>query len=179
MILAKPNPSNLSGDVLRPLELVIPPTRKMGKSLIGETWADGDTVRSDLRKEGMAQLPKTDILVVDDYEPWRSKAREILQARPEWRIVGEACDGPEAVEMATKLEPDIILLDLGLPTLNGIEVARIIRQRCPESGIIFLTQNVDEEIMAEALSIRRARFVLKINSSTELLDAISAALHDS
>jgi DNA-binding NarL/FixJ family response regulator len=123
-------------------------------------------------------FPKANILVVDDFEPWRSKVREILQARPEWTIVSEACDGLEAVQKATALQPDIILLDFGLPTLNGIEAAKLIQQRYPESRIIFLTANTDKEIMSEALGIPRARYILKINVATELLDAISAALHD-
>ena len=99
---------------------------------------------------------KAKILVVDDFEPWRSKVREILQARPEWTIVSEACDGPEAVQKATALQPDIILLDFGLPTLNGIEAAKLIQQRCPESRIIFLTANEDKELMSEALGTRLA-----------------------
>ncbi|HZS97402.1 MAG TPA: response regulator transcription factor [Terriglobales bacterium] len=123
-------------------------------------------------------FPKANILVVDDFEPWRSQIREILQARPEWTIVSEACDGPEAVQKATALQPDIILLDFGLPTLNGIEAAKLIQQRCPESRIIFLTANEDKEIMSEALRIPRARYLLKINAATDLLDVISAALHD-
>ena len=90
-------------------------------------------------------FPKANILVVDDFEPWRSQIREILQARPEWTVISEACDGPEAVRKATEFQPDIILLDLGLPTFNGIEAARIIQQRCPESRIIFLTQIEDKE----------------------------------
>ena len=123
-------------------------------------------------------FPKANILVVDDFEPWRSKVREILKARPEWTIVSEACDGPEAVEKATALQPDIILLDFGLPTLNGIEAAKLIQQRCPESRIIFLSANTDKEIMSEALGIRLARYVSKLNAETELLDTISVALRD-
>ena len=71
-----------------------------------------------------------------------------------------------------------LFLDLGLPTLNGIEAAKLIQQRCPESRVIFLTQIEDRDIMSEALRIPRARYILKINVVTELLDAISAALHD-
>jgi DNA-binding NarL/FixJ family response regulator len=87
------------------------------------------------------------ILIVDDFEPLRSWVRSILQAHPEWKIVGEACDGAEAVQKATELQPDIILLDLGLPTLNGIDAAKMILQRCPHSRIIFLTQNQDREVV--------------------------------
>ena len=121
---------------------------------------------------------KANILLVDDFEPWRSQIREILQARPEWTVISEACDGPEAVQKAAELQPDIILLDFGLPTLNGIEAAKLIQQRCPDSRIVFLTANEDKEIMSEALRIPRARYIRKINVATELLDAISAALHD-
>ena len=126
----------------------------------------------------MVQFPKATVLIVDDFEPWRAKVREILQARPEWTIVSEASDGSEALQKATELQPDIILLDVGLPTLNGIDSAKIIQQRCPESTIIFLTQNEDREVTSEALGIRRARYLLKINAATQLLDAISAALKD-
>ena len=85
---------------------------------------------------------KANILVVEDFEPWRSKVREILQARPEWTIVSEACDGSEAVQKATTLQPDIILLDFGLPTLNGIEAAKLIQQRCPKRRRIW---GIDDE----------------------------------
>ena len=100
----------------------------------------------------------TTLLVVDDYEGWRSQVRKILQARSDWKIIAEACDGPDAVEKATELRPDIVLLDLGLPKLNGIKVARIIRQRCPQSKIIFLTENRDTDIRSDAM--RQARRVI-------------------
>jgi two-component system, NarL family, nitrate/nitrite response regulator NarL len=103
-------------------------------------------------------VPKLNVLVVDDFEPWRAKIRDILQARREWTIVSEACDGPEAVQKATELQPDIVLLDLVLPTFNGIEASRIIQQGCPESRIIFLTMIEDREIMTEALGLRRAGY---------------------
>ena len=82
--------------------------------------------------------------------PGDPKYAKILQARPEWTVISEACDEPEAVQKATTLQPDIILLDLGLPTLNGIEAAKLIQQRCPESRVIFLTQIEDRDIMSEA-----------------------------
>jgi DNA-binding NarL/FixJ family response regulator len=126
----------------------------------------------------MTLFPKANILVAEDFEPWRSKVREILKVRPEWTIVSEARDGREAVQKAIALQPDIILLDLGLPILNGIDAAKIIRQKCPQSRIVFLTTNEDREIMNEALRVRGARYVLKANATTELLNAISGALHD-
>jgi PleD family two-component response regulator len=86
----------------------------MWKSLNGRFGLIVIPFISYLRKDMVDPIfSKTNILVVDDFEPWRSKVREILQARPEWTIVSEACDGPEAVQKATTLQPDIILLDLG------------------------------------------------------------------
>jgi DNA-binding NarL/FixJ family response regulator len=72
----------------------------------------------------MSQQQPVSILVVDDFQPWRSQVRNILQERPEWKILSEAGDGPEAIKKATELEPDVTLLDVGLPSLNGIEAAR-------------------------------------------------------
>ena len=83
----------------------------------------------------MTQFPKASVLVVDDFEPWRDEIRRILQARQEWKIVSEACDGLEAVRQATELQPDVVLIDLALPSLNGIDAANIIREKCPKSKI--------------------------------------------
>jgi hypothetical protein len=81
------------------------------------------------------------VLVVDDFENWRRQVRLVLQARPEWQVISDASDRLEAVQKAQDLKPEIILLDIGLPKLNGIEAARRIRQRSPSSKIIFLSQN--------------------------------------
>ena len=101
----------------------------------------------------------------------------MLQAHPEWAIVSEACDGQEAIAKATEFQPDIVLLDLALPTTNGIEAANIIRQRCPKSKIIFVSENSDGEIIEAAKAIGRA-YVVKSKVADELLDAIATALRD-
>jgi len=77
------------------------------------------------------------ILLVDDCEPWRQQVRSILITRPELGVVSEAGDGLEAVHKAQELQPDLILLDIGLPNLNGLEAAKCIRQVAPEAGILF------------------------------------------
>jgi len=81
------------------------------------------------------------VLVVDDYSPWRNFASGTLQKQSDFKIVDEAADGLEAVKKAQELQPDLILLDIGLPTLNGIEAAIEIREVCPMSKIVFLSEN--------------------------------------
>ena len=76
--------------------------------------------------------PGVRILVADDVSEWRAQVRDISQARPEWQIICEACDGQEAVQVATALRPDIVLLDIGMPILNGLEAARKIREATPQ-----------------------------------------------
>jgi len=81
------------------------------------------------------------VLVVDDYEPWRSHVRSVLQSTIKWRIVGEAADGPEAIQKADTLKPDLILLDVGLPTLSGIKVAERILAANPANRILFVSEH--------------------------------------
>ena len=118
------------------------------------------------------------ILVADDFEDWRVRIRELLSFRPAWRIVAEAPDGLESVQKAAELQPDVVLLDIQMPGLNGIEAARRIRQECPGSRIIFLSQSSDKEIIRAALEIGAKAFVQKAMAARELIPAIEAALHD-
>ena len=92
------------------------------------------------------------VLVVDDYEPWRRFASTTLLKQPELQVIGEVSDGLEAVQKAKELQPDLILLDVGLPTLNGIEAARRIRKVSPGSKILFASENRSADIAEEALS---------------------------
>lgn len=119
------------------------------------------------------------ILVVDDFSPWRDQIRSLLTARPTWTIIGEASDGREAVEKASELDPDIILLDVGMPRLNGIEAAKIIRETCPRSKIVFVTQDGDDEIRDAAMRAGAMAYVSKANAGTELAEAITTALSHS
>ena len=85
--------------------------------------------------------------MVDDYEPWRSFATRTLQKKSELQVVSEASDGLEAVLKAQELQPDLILLDIGLPTLNGIAAARRILQYAPKTRILFLSEQRSSDIV--------------------------------
>jgi len=99
-----------------------------------------------------------------------------MQARTEWQVIAEASDGSEAVQKAEELKPDLIVLDIGLPKLNGIEAARRIRQRSPSSKIIFLSQNSDLDVVRAALGAGALGYVRKTDARRELLTAVDAVL---
>jgi DNA-binding NarL/FixJ family response regulator len=116
------------------------------------------------------------VLVVDDFENWRRQVHSLLQARPAWQVIAEASDGSEAVQKAEELKPDLIVLDVGLPNLNGIEAARQIRQRSPSSKIVFLSLNKDLNLVRAALGTGAQGYVLKTDARRELLPAMDAVL---
>jgi DNA-binding NarL/FixJ family response regulator len=115
-------------------------------------------------------------LVVDDYEGWRRQTRLLLQARPGWQVIDEASDGSEAVQKAEEVRPDLIVLDIGLPTLNGIEAARRIRQVSPNSKILFLTMDSSPDAVQAGLSAGAQGYVYKSRAQSDLLPAIDAVL---
>jgi len=100
----------------------------------------------------------------------------VLWKRPELQILSEVSDGLEAVQKAKELEPDLMLLEIELPNLNGIEAASRIRQVSPGAKIIFLTQNNDKEVVAAALITGAHGYVLKTDAGSELLTAVAAVL---
>jgi DNA-binding NarL/FixJ family response regulator len=114
------------------------------------------------------------ILVVDDFKDWLQQVRLLLQSRPECQVIAEASDGSEAVQKAEELKPDLIVLDIGLPNLSGIEVARQIRQCSPNSEIIFLSQNSDLDVVRAALGTGALGYVWKTDAGRELLPAMDA-----
>jgi len=116
------------------------------------------------------------VLVVDDHEPFRRFVCSTLEKRPELQIVGQASDGLEATQKAEALQPDLIVLDLGLPTLHGIEAARRIRKLSPESKILFMSQESSADVVQEALSLGALGYVVKANAGSELLAAVEAVL---
>jgi DNA-binding NarL/FixJ family response regulator len=121
-------------------------------------------------------MPPFRILVVDDYEPWRQNISSMLEACPEFQVVGEASDGLEAVQRAEELKPDLILLDIGLPNLNGIEAESRLRQTVPSAKILFLTQENDTDLARKVLSDGAQGYVLKADAGGELLSAIKTVV---
>jgi CheY-like chemotaxis protein len=114
--------------------------------------------------------------VVDDYAPFRDFVRSSLRNLPGAQIVSEARDGLEAVHQAQELQPDLILLDIGLPTLNGIEAARRIRELSPESKILFVSENRSWEIAEVALRTGGSGYVVKSDALRDLLPAVESVL---
>jgi DNA-binding NarL/FixJ family response regulator len=100
----------------------------------------------------------------------------MLQNRAEVQVICEVADGLEAVQKAEELQPDLIVLDIGLPTLNGIEAARRIAKLAPQSKILFLSQDASADVVQQALSMGASGYAVKADAESELLTAVSAVL---
>jgi DNA-binding NarL/FixJ family response regulator len=119
------------------------------------------------------------VFVVDDHEPFRRFVCSMLRRQASVQVVGEVQDGLEAVRQAELLQPDLIILDIGLPGLNGIEVARRIGKVASAARIIFLTQECAPDIVKEAFSLGAWGYVIKARAGTELLAAVEAVSNGS
>jgi len=151
--------------------------KKLGKqfvlqSPIGDAYSDRMQSRS---ARGHLELSTVRILVVDDYEPWRRFITSTLQKMPRFQIVDEGADGEEAIEKAQKLQPDLILLDIGLPKLDGIKAALGIRECAPKTRILFFTENSSPDIAEEAMRTGDG-YVVKAGAAQELMPAVEAVL---
>ncbi|HET9725621.1 MAG TPA: response regulator transcription factor [Gemmatimonadales bacterium] len=112
------------------------------------------------------------ILIVDDYEVVRRGIRTLLESEPGWEVCGEASTGPGALEAADRLKPDLVILDLGLPELHGLEVSRRILQRRPETEILVLTMHASEELIRQVLRAGAHGYVLKSDAGEQLVAAV-------
>ena len=116
------------------------------------------------------------VLVVDDAAHWRKFVNFILRIDPGLEIIAEADSGYEALKKAEQLEPAVVLLDIGLPEMSGIEVCRRMLSRNPETRVVFVTQETDADIVYEALRTGAAAFVAKIDAASQLVTAVHSAL---
>ena len=121
---------------------------------------------------------KIRVLVVDDYEPWRRYISKALETQPDLQIIGEAVDGLQAVKDAEQLRPDLILLDIALPEVNGIETARRIRKISDNSKILFVSMERNPEVVRAAMGTGPHGYLVKSDAGSQLVLAIRTVLED-
>lgn len=139
---------------------------------IVQKWYHPKTIASSAN----SILPPVRVLLVEDFEPFRALIKSLINDVPSLQLVCEAADGLVAVEKTEELSPDLILMDIGLPGLNGIEVGRRIRRLLGNSKIVFVTQESSPEVVQEALSLGSCGYILKSRARSDLLPAIEAVL---
>jgi two-component system, NarL family, response regulator NreC len=118
---------------------------------------------------------QTRVLLADDHVLIRAGLRMVVDAQPDLTVVGEAGDGREAVAMAESLKPDVMVMDIGMPTLNGIEAAHQVREKLPATQIVMLSMHSDEGYVLRALKAGAKAYLLKDSAETDLARAIRAA----
>ncbi|MGD0212064.1 MAG: response regulator transcription factor [Terriglobales bacterium] len=114
------------------------------------------------------------ILLVDDHPVVRRGLRTLLEGRSGWEVVGEASDGIEALEKVSGLQPDVVVLDVTMPRMNGIEACRLIQQKDPGREVLFVTQHDSPQMMREALAAGARGYVVKSNLARDLVEAVHA-----
>jgi DNA-binding NarL/FixJ family response regulator len=114
------------------------------------------------------------ILIADDHEVFRRGVRGVLEEQPGWQVVGEAGNGRQAVEMARELQPDVVVLDISMPELNGLDATRQIMQVSPGSEILILTLHDSEQLAEEVLKAGVRAYILKSDAAQDLVAAVSA-----
>jgi DNA-binding NarL/FixJ family response regulator len=128
------------------------------------------------KEEVISKQSYVSVLVVDDFAAWRRCVIEKFQENRSLQVIGVAADGLEAVLKAEELQPDLVLLDIGLPKLDGIQAARQIRKVAPESKILFLTQELDPDVARAALSVGGHGYLIKSDAHSELFVAVEAVM---
>jgi DNA-binding NarL/FixJ family response regulator len=117
------------------------------------------------------------ILLADDHTLVRQGLRKLLEERPDWAVIAEAGDGREAVRLAEQLKPDVAILDVAMPLLNGIEATRQITKRVPGTHVLVLSMHADEAYVTQILQAGATGYLLKDSADVDLLKAVSEAAH--
>ena len=123
-------------------------------------------------------LPELRILIADDHELVRRGVRTLLEAEPGWKVVAEARDGQEAFEKAKKTKPEIVVLDIGMPRLSGLEAARRLKSILPQVKVLMLTVHESERLAWEVLNAGARGYVTKSDTARDLVIAIEALRRD-
>lgn len=118
------------------------------------------------------------ILVADDHEVVRRGLCALLQGQPDWEVCGEAGDGREALEKTQKLKPDVVILDIGMPSLNGLEATRQILKTMPHTKVLILTLHDSDQVVREVLNAGARGFLLKSDAARDLVAAVEALRRD-
>ena len=121
-------------------------------------------------------FPRVRVLIAEDFPPFREYLVATLAKFENLQLICEVSDGLEAVQKAKELKPDLITLDVGLPSLNGIEAARQIRKLVPHAKILFITQESSADVVQDALRVGAQAYVLKTRAATDLVAAVDAVL---
>src|SRR2546422_2051442 len=114
------------------------------------------------------------IFIADDHEVVRKGLCALLQAQPDWEVCGEAADGREAVEKVQELKPDVVILDIGMPSLNGLEATRQILKGNPQARVLILTLHDSDQVVREVLNAGARGFLLKSDAARDLVAAVEA-----
>jgi DNA-binding NarL/FixJ family response regulator len=117
-------------------------------------------------------MSSVEIVIVDDRELFRRMVRSLLETQPDYHICGEAGDGIEAIEKVRQLRPDIVLMDINMPRMDGLEATRIIRREVPKSNVIIVTQNDETVAREQARSANAKGFLTKSDLTRDLLPTI-------
>lgn len=117
-------------------------------------------------------MKKIRILLADDHQILREGLRSLLEQHDDIEVVGEANNGREAVELVIKLNPNVVLMDIAMPLLNGLEATRQIKRDCPKTNVLILTVHDDEEYVRQLLAVGAMGYILKYAAAAELIDAI-------
>ena len=121
-------------------------------------------------------MPVTRILLVDDFEPWQHLVLWLLESEADLQVISTAVDGTEAVQKAEELKPDLILMDLSLPGMNGLKATHQIRVTSPGSKVLFLTDYSEPDIVQAAFNAGASGYVLKSDFKTDLIPGVRAVL---
>jgi DNA-binding NarL/FixJ family response regulator len=120
-------------------------------------------------------MPRLRILLADDHTIVRQGLRKVLEERPEWEVVAEAGDGREAVRQAEQLKPDVAILDVAMPLLNGIEATRQIGKKSPATRVLVLSMHADDAYVIQILQAGAIGYLLKDSADVDLIQAVTAA----